>query len=379
MICASCGAPMDRNRSQGGAFWMCRGCAARMGTLAYLQKSLDRGPLQRLWQDARSGQGRQGRPCPSCRRAMREVSVLITADESSHGEPALLDLDLCISCHVVFFDADEIEQMPLQPVVLAPRGPRPPPPSQRPAPPAAARGAIDAELAYKLDRIEREARQDVSYPPSGLKYLLAWWVPVEVNAPPLRRMPLVTWVSAALIVLVGLATFGNPGPAIQGWAFVPSDPFRHGGLTLLTSFFLHGGLFHLLGNLWFLLTFGDNVEDFLGHARYAAVLAASALAGLILHTLADPGSSVPLVGASGGISGVMILYALRFPQARLGLVFYFQWVALPAWLYMAFWVGMQLLGSFATLGPTGGGVAYLAHLGGALAGGFAYWTWGRRL
>ena len=109
------------------------------------------------------------------------------------------------------------------------------------------------------------------------------------------------------------------------------------------------------------------------------VLAGAALAGLVLHTLADPGSSIPLVGASGGISGLMVLYALRFPRARLGLVFYFQWVSLPAWLYMAFWMGMQLLGSFATLGPSGGGVAYLAHVGGALAGGAAWWVWGRTL
>ena len=308
---------------------------------------------------------------------MSEVTVLLTPDEGPRGEPALLDLDVCGTCQLVFFDADELEQMPVQPVRLAPRGPRPPPASRGPEPYRPDPSQLDPVLAYKLDRIKKDADRYDGQMPGGIKRLLAWWVPVEVNEPALRGVPILTYATAALIVLVGMVTLGNLRPAVGGWGFLPSDPMRAGGLTMITSFFLHGGLLHLIGNLYFLVTFGDNVEDFLGAARFAAVLAGSALAGLVLHTLGDPSSTMPLVGASGGISGLMVLYALRFPQARMGLIWYFRWVTMPAWVFMLFWLLMQIVGSLATLGPSGGGVAYLAHLGGAVAGFAAYWFWGR--
>lgn len=305
---------------------------------------------------------------------MREVTLLLSPEESPVGEPALVDIDVCTSCHVVFFDADELEQLPLQPVGLK-RGPPAPIRVQSPRPDSPP-PMLDAELAYTLDRIQRDAGdyEDVT----GWKYLLAMFAPVEVNPPAVSRAPVVTWTVGVLLVVVALFTFGDLGTAIEGWAFVPAEPFRKGGVTWVTSFLLHGGVLHLLGNLWFLLIFGDNVEDFLGSKRFAAVLAGAAFAGTLLHMLADPSSSIPLVGASGGISGVMILYGARFPQARLGLVIWFRWFTLPAVVYMAFWVGMQLLGSFAGMATGGGGVAYLAHLGGAIVGLAAWWTWGRK-
>ncbi len=375
MQCAACADAMTRKKGPTGSFWMCGGCDARLGTIPFLSKSLEPGPLRTLWQEARAGRGRTGRACPACRKAMREVPLLVEPDPTFGDQSALVDLDVCTACHLVFFDAREQEQLPVQPVRLKPRGPAPPPPSRSPeAPPLP---TMDPLLEAKLASIKRDAGGSVG--PSGWRSFAAFFVPVESENPPLSRVPVVTWGVGALMVLAAVLTFGDLRLSILDWGFLPSEPFRMGGLTLVTSFFVHAGPLHLLGNLWFLLMFGDNVEDLLGTARFAVLLAGATLAGVVLHALADPSSSIPLVGASGGISGVMLFYALRFPQAKLGQYLFFMfrlhWLELPAWLYMAAWVGIQLIGSFATLGGGGGGTAYLAHLGGALAGVAAFVAW----
>lgn len=176
---------------------------------------------------------------------------------------------------------------------------------------------------------------------------------------------------------MSVAAFTHLDAVVGRWGFIPAEAFRWGGLTLLTSFFLHGGIWHLVGNLYFLLIFGDNVEDYIGRWRFGALILGSAIAGDLVHLLFDPGSDVPAIGASGGISGILLFYALRFPQARLGFLFRFsfdfRWIQIPAWGALAFWLGLQLLLLWFQWKGVGQ-VAATAHLGGALAGvGFWYW------
>jgi membrane associated rhomboid family serine protease len=123
--------------------------------------------------------------------------------------------------------------------------------------------------------------------------------------------------TAAGMVLTFIFTLSNLHQIVMQFGLVPAELWRDGGITLITSFFLHGDLFHLIGNAYFLLIFGDNVEDQLGRWRYALVVLLAALAGDLLHVAADPRDTVPCIGASGGISGVIVFYALKFPQARL--------------------------------------------------------------
>ena len=139
-------------------------------------------------------------------------------------------------------------------------------------------------------------------------------------------------------------------------------------ITILTSVFLHGGWLHLLGNMWYLWIFGDNVEDRFGHAGYFAFyLVAGAVAGL-LHTVLNPASMVPTVGASGAIAGVLGAYARLYPRARvvtlIPLLFFFQVVALPAVFVLGLWFVMQFFSGTLSIGATGGGVAWWAHIGG---------------
>ena len=147
-------------------------------------------------------------------------------------------------------------------------------------------------------------------------------------------------------------------------------------MTFLTSFFLHAGLFHLIGNLYFLLVFGDNTEDVLGKRRFLLLVAAAAVAGDITHILADPRATIPCVGASGGISGILAYYCLRFPTARVGLVGWFRWLRVPVRLMFAVWVAMQIIDAYWILEGIGD-VAVFAHLGGATVG-VLFWWWTQR-
>ena len=150
-------------------------------------------------------------------------------------------------------------------------------------------------------------------------------------------------------------------------------------VRLFTSMFLHGNLMHLVGNMWFLWLFGDNVEDRLGRARYLLLYVLSGLAAGVTQVYVDWGGLVPVVGASGAIAGVLGGYMITYPYARvLAWVpfFYFFWnvIELPAIVFLGIWFLMQFFNGAAALGGTGGGgVAYWAHVGGFLAGILLMW------
>lgn len=154
-----------------------------------------------------------------------------------------------------------------------------------------------------------------------------------------------------------------------------AGPCRLGGLTwqaLFTSMFLHGGWLHLIGNLWFLWIFGNNVEDSMGHTRFLVFYLLTGLVAAAAHVVSAPDSTLPMVGASGAISGIMGAYLLLYPRARVQTLFviilYIRVFPIPAWFFLGYWFLLQLASS--TLQPSGssGGVAFWAHVGGFVAG-----------
>jgi membrane associated rhomboid family serine protease len=204
---------------------------------------------------------------------------------------------------------------------------------------------------------------------------------------PTHRVPVVT---IALIV-ANIAVFlyeVSLGPQLEQFLFafgvVPNDivgsfalgKIRIGGLLpMFTSLFVHGGWLHLGGNMLYLWVFGDNVEDKLGHGRYLVFYLVCGLVASLLHVFIDPNSTVPTVGASGAISGILGAYLLMFPRARVITVIpifvFLQFVELPALLVLGFWFVMQFFNGLISLGyETGGmgGVAWWAHIGGFVAG-----------
>jgi len=142
--------------------------------------------------------------------------------------------------------------------------------------------------------------------------------------------------------------------------------------TLLTSMFLHGGWFHIIGNMWFLWVFGDNVEDVMGPFRFVAFYLLCGLAAAAAQIATNTSSTLPMVGASGAIGGVMGAYALLFPRARVNtllfLGFYITTISVPAVFMLGYWFVIQLLQGLPALGSAEGGVAFWAHIGGFLSG-----------
>jgi membrane associated rhomboid family serine protease len=152
-----------------------------------------------------------------------------------------------------------------------------------------------------------------------------------------------------------------------------TDPGRQVS-NVFTSMFLHGSWMHLIGNMWFLWLFGNNIEDAMTRPRFIVFYVACGLAAAALQVAAEPDSIVPMVGASGAISGVMGGYLVLFPRVRVftlvTLGFFITTVALPAWTMLLYWMALQVLGGFASVfaGGEGGGVAFWAHVGGFVAG-----------
>ncbi|MCA9940519.1 MAG: rhomboid family intramembrane serine protease [Anaerolineales bacterium] len=198
------------------------------------------------------------------------------------------------------------------------------------------------------------------------------------DANPTRQVPVVTLTLIVINVAVWLWELtmqvqGQLNAFVMTWAVVPAQLLQNPLAelpTLLTAMFLHGSWGHLLGNMLYLWIFGDNIEDQLGRSRFLLFYFLTGLAATMTQTLIDPNSTLPNVGASGAIAGIMGGYLLLFPSARiLTLVGYF-FVRVPAVLVLIFWFGIQLFGGFGSLNgwQQDGGVAFFAHIGGFVAG-----------
>ncbi len=180
------------------------------------------------------------------------------------------------------------------------------------------------------------------------------------------------------LFLESLCVYGTiPGEITAGTevSLGPGATCEVGGLrwgTVITSMFMHGGWLHLIGNLWFLWVFGNNIEDSMGHLRYLVFYVLTGIVAAVAHIMTATGSGVPTVGASGAISGIMGAYLVLYPKVRIQtlivLVIYIKVIRIAAWVMLAYWLGIQLVLGAGSLGMEGGGVAFWAHVGGFVAG-----------
>jgi membrane associated rhomboid family serine protease len=160
-----------------------------------------------------------------------------------------------------------------------------------------------------------------------------------------------------------------------GVRLAPGTHCPFGGLTweaAVTSMFLHGSWMHLIGNMWFLWIFGNNIEDSMGHLRFLLFYLLTGMIALGAHVVSQPDSPVPTVGASGAISAIMGAYLILYPRARIDTLFWIiiiiKVIPLPAWLMLGYWFLIQLASSTAQGPAASGGVAFWAHIGGFIAG-----------
>ena len=199
-------------------------------------------------------------------------------------------------------------------------------------------------------------------------------LPLRDDIPSSKR-PVITYILIATNVFVFIYEM-SLGRGLQdffiSYGVIPTNILTGNNLyTLFTSMFMHGGFWHILGNMLYLWIFGDNVEDVLGKFWFIVMYLLSGLIGSFAHILVSPGSVIPTIGASGAVSGVLGCYLLLYPKARvlalIPLGFFIRFTMLPAYIFLGFWIFLQLLLGLGTAG-SGAGVAYFAHNGGFVIG-----------
>lgn len=190
-----------------------------------------------------------------------------------------------------------------------------------------------------------------------------------------RATPVVTFALIAINLVVFFLELQRGNAFITEWAFIPARFTENpsgDAPTLVSAMFMHGGWMHLGGNMLYLWIFGDNVEDRFGPVRYLLFYLAAGLAATFAQYAVNPASNIPNVGASGAIAGVLGAYLLMFPKARVDVLLGRQVVAMPAFIVLGFWVALQLVSGVGSIADTAqteqGGVAYMAHVGGFVAG-----------
>lgn len=193
---------------------------------------------------------------------------------------------------------------------------------------------------------------------------------------PSHSPPIVTVILISLNILVFLFQISldtyERNFFIASYGIIP-DRLHYS--SILTSMFLHGGWLHLIGNMWFLWIFGDNVEDILGHGKFAVFYLLCGIAAALVHILLNADSRVPTIGASGAIAGVMGAYLVKFPHSKIvtlvPIFIFLTTVEVPAVFMLIYWFAIQIFSGVGSIGysnVTKGGVAWFAHIGGFLAG-----------
>jgi membrane associated rhomboid family serine protease len=353
-ICPTCGVSLQTVREREGIYYPCNQCHGRAATIQQIRRTVGDRFVSRMVRLMNTASCPSEKTCPFCASPMKVFQL---------PQPALM-LDSCRTCTLIWFGAGNFEQLPEGTVDT---------------PQEAMVRAIQAEAKWKTEQSQQRARGLSRAPPDE------WWkwipaclgMPVKFESPEISARPWVTWIVSLIVAFISICAFFNLRDAVENFGMIPAEAWRYGGATFITSFFLHGGFWHLFGNLYFFLLFGGEVEEHLGHWRFLLLIFLSTIFGDLLHLLGNLHSMIPSIGASGGISGVLVFYALQFPKGTLMFFSWrFGWIHLPAWGAFIIWLLLQLLGAY--LQHAGlSNVAALAHLGGVITG-FALWLLWRK-
>jgi len=357
--CPECHDELEQFRSEDGTSLRCPTCRGEAVTAFRMKKRVGGILTDSMTQLATAYKTKSRLRCTVCERRMLMIPMA-AGDEK-------FELEHCQNCAMFWFAEGELQKLPTNRAGEIP-------------------GISNPDQIVRETAAIAEVRQirdlsEAGEPAETWKYVVGLLgLPVEYNHSS-QNQPLATWSIAAVCTIVFLITLTYPGSLIWQLGFIPDHAMRYGGLNLLTSFFTHGDWMHLLGNMYFLCVFGDNVEERLGLRKYLLMLISGALAGILLHSLIDPRSSVPLIGASAGISAIIVYYALQFPHERLGFLLWYwwqiHWVSISAIWCLGLWLAWQLvLTGMQTQGMSE--VSALGHLGGALAGAAFWWYFEKR-
>lgn len=333
MQCPRCEAPLAKRWNGKAHYQACKICEGIAITGYALAQLATPAQVRELWLDAEGRNETTQAACPSCLRPMRLGYLAPT----THRE----ELDVCRSCRLIWFD----------------------------------RGELQPELPSRLQRrVEAQAELEKALATQwadeygvGTVVLAALGLPVEENAGLVERTPYITL--GLLLLAIGLSVLGftYPEAMLEFFAYRSDGNFQRMLFTGISSFFFHAGVGHLLGNMYFLWVFGDDVENELGHFAYFALIATATLAGNFFYGFTPNAGSIPAIGASGGISGLLAFYMIRYPRRRFRLMIFYQIFTVSAWIVVGLYVLKDIIGAAAQLAGYGR-VSHLSHLGGAAVG-----------
>lgn len=352
-FCPHCQVSLKKFKSPHGIIWICTTCNGRAASLFIFKKQMENQNFKKLWREIISGSGDFKNACPSCTKKMAEVPLLL------QGE--CLFIDVCKNCKLIWFDDGEYDSVQKPPETM---------PEIKPLrfEDTRAKLAIAEIELMKIKNANREYQDELpdniwKMIPAVLGFPVKEETDIESDS-----KPWITWGLCLLIMFISIMSFHHLKSVIMHYGLIPNQCFKNFGMTFITSFFLHADYFHLLGNLYFLFVFGVNVEEFLGKKRFVALLICGLILGDIMHILSNINSPTPCIGASGGISGVITFFALKYPHSRIGMLVGFRfWLRLPAYDFFGVWVILQLVGLYMQISGNSN-ISSLAHIGGATVG-----------
>lgn len=354
--CPLCKKPQARCFHEKRLYWKCPRCLGMTLPFAFLDDYPSAQRILKLVQEKVRNPMLGRKLCPMCGARMRKVL-------SGGG---VTEVDSCDRCRVVWFDRGEARISENASPDFSP----PPQPQEK----------QEEETAEAADEVPGPAIE-LQNPNFENLFGALMSLPLEENVPPPRRTIWATYFLLFTFFVVGLSSFGQPERLIQSYGFVPQYPLSHWGIPILASAFVHAGFWHLVGNCYFFLLVGDNIEDTIGARGLLELFLLSSVGGTIAIMLGTPHSFVPHIGASGGVMGMLVFYALSFPKARLS---FFELLVLPSiipvqvlkiriptFVYLLFFLLLTtLLIPMEQAGQSG--VSHLSHFGGAVMG-FLYW------
>lgn len=333
MRCPHCGNELTEEKSPDGFFYSCHKCGGRLINLHLLQKfEIPPSHYSVLDDAAKSEPASLARECPACRRKMAECKL------SAKKE---ITLDICSFCRMVWFDPSEFRMLRFNP------------PKFHPVElPPECKEAFALALVKDLEKNKSNCASsggddNASYSTEWLGAVLG--LPVVEDAPSVEKTPALTWGLAGFIGLFYLAILWAGIDVVNELGFVSADPFRAYGLTIVTSFFTHVNFFHVVINLYFLMIFGERIEDTFGRIKFVALIFFAHVAGLFLYSYLAPNSVIPCYGASSAILGILAFYAVVFPDAGVGI-----WLrsyghssaiertSIPAYFFLIIYIGLLL-------------------------------------
>jgi membrane associated rhomboid family serine protease len=356
--CPKCKTFLQTIRQREGIYFYCYDCHGRAVTLSQIRRMTGDRFTSGLVRKINTTTEASPRTCPFCFGSMKALQL---------AQPEMT-LDSCRPCGAIWFDAGKFEELP-DGVVESPDE-------------VLLRG-IEAEGKWKNEERRRlDEGTSEKTPEEGWKWIPAFiGLPVKVEKTESASRPWVTWAVTAIVTITSCWAFTDLKAAIHTFGFIPAEAWRYGGATFVTCFFIHAGFWHLLSNFYFFLLFGGSVEDYVGRWRFLGLIFFSTIVGGVFHYLFNLHSTEPCIGASGGISGVLVFYALEFPRAKLGFLFRyywrFAWIHIPAWIAFILWLLIQLFGVYDQMKGVSN-VSALAHVGGVMTG-FVLWLWWHRV